>query len=246
MQALILAAGCGNRLRPLTDRVPKALVEVCGKPLLIHALDCLSERNISEVIIVVGDKKNVLVERIGFLYKGMKIIYVDNPRFQETNNVYSFWLARPYIREDLIMLECDLYYRRSLIDLVLSGKGAANILVSPFNASVMDGTVVSADANDRVLALTIKRDQNKGFDYSNQLKTVNIYYFGKEFICNRYFPLVELYISTQQVNSYYELVLGSLIYWGNDDIRVIRVTGDNWCEIDTIEDLGMANKKFID
>ena len=65
MQALILAAGCGKRLRPLTDYVPKSLVEVNGIPLLVNALECLSGRGIEEVLIVIGDKKDIIVERLG-------------------------------------------------------------------------------------------------------------------------------------------------------------------------------------
>lgn len=79
MQALILAAGCGKRLRPLTDYVPKSLVEVNGIPLLVNALECLSGRGIEEVLIVIGDKKDIIVERLGFRYKEMKIVYIVVP-----------------------------------------------------------------------------------------------------------------------------------------------------------------------
>lgn len=244
MQALILAAGCGKRLRPLTDHLPKSLVEVCGKPLLINALDCLSDRGISEVIIVVGDKKDMIIQRIGFQYNGMKIIYVDNPRYLETNNVYSFWLARNYIHDDVIMLECDLYYRRFLIDKMLTGEGEANILVSPFNKETMEGTVITADQDKRALFLIIGRDQYPRYDYTDKLKTVNVYFFRKEFICNNYFPLVDVYIQRQQVNSYYELVLGGLIYWKNNDIRIVEIDAKEWCEIDCLADLQLAEEKF--
>lgn len=244
MQALILAAGCGNRLRPLTDHVPKSLVEVCGKPLLVNALENLSGRGITEVIIVVGDKKEYIVQRIGFQYKEMKIVYVDNPCYKETNNVYSFWLARHYMHEDVIMLECDLFYKRTLIERILQGEGEANILASPFNRETMDGTVIAKNEEGQVTALTIKRDQYPGFDYTDKLKTVNVYYFRKEFICHSYFPLIETYIQSQQVNSYYELVLGGMIYWKNSDIRVVEIDENDWCEIDTLADLETAEEKF--
>ena len=156
MQALILAAGCGKRLRPLTDYVPKSLVEVNGIPLLVNALECLSGRGIEEVLIVIGDKKDIIVERLGFRYKEMKIVYIDNPRYQETNNIYSFWLARNYVHDDVVMLECDLFYRRSLIDRILEGEGECNILVSPYRSESMDGTVVTMDKVGTVKSLVIK------------------------------------------------------------------------------------------
>lgn len=244
MQALILAAGSGQRLRPITDTVPKSLVKVNGISLLENALQHLSHRDISEVIIVVGDKKEKVVAAIGYEYGGMRIIYVENPLYNVTNNVYSLWLARNYIHGDLLMLECDLFYRRSLIDEVLSGKADCNILVSPFDKSCMNGTVVTADPEGRVTSLVIKRDQTGRYDYSDKLKTVNIYFFRKAFVLDCYFPAIETYIKTQSVQSYYELVLGSLIYFGNNDIRIVPVSKDEWKEIDDMEDLKIAEAYF--
>mgnify|MGYP000144625588 CR=1 FL=1 len=244
MQALILAAGCGKRLRPLTDYVPKSLVEVNGIPLLVNALECLSGRGIGEVLLVVGDKKEMIVDRLGFRYKEMRIVYIDNPLYLETNNIYSFWLARPYVHDDVVMLECDLFYQRSLVDRVFDGDGECRILVSPFNREVMDGTVVTVDGGNQVKSLTIKREQGAGFDYSDKFKTVNIYWFNKDFILNKLFPFVETYVKQQSVNSYYELVLGGLIYWGNSDIRAVCVDEVEWCEIDDMEDLKKAEKKL--
>lgn len=244
MQALILAAGCGKRLRPLTDYVPKSLVEVNGIPLLVNALECLSGRGIEEVLIVVGDKKDIIVERLGFRYKEMRIVYIDNPRYQETNNIYSFWLARNYVHDDMVMLECDLFYRRSLIDRILEGKGECNILVSPYRSESMDGTVVTMDKEGCVKSLVIKRDQGEGFDYADKFKTVNVYTFKRNFIENKFFRFVDTYVQHQGVNSYYELVLGGLIYWGNADIRAVEISADEWCEIDDMEDLKRAEEKF--
>lgn len=244
MQALILAAGCGNRLRPLTDHVPKSLVEVNGIPLLVNALDCLSERGIQEVLIVVGDKKDMIISRLGFKYKEMRIVYIDNTAYLETNNIYSFWLARDYIKDDVIMLECDLFYRRNLIDKILEGEGDCRMLVTPFNEEYMDGTVVTIDDSNQVKSLIIKCNQVGKFDYSDKLKTVNVYWFKKEFIKNKLLHFIDTYIRTQSVNSYYELVLGGIIYWGNNDIRAVTVAETEWSEIDDIEDLEKANIKF--
>lgn len=244
MQALILAAGCGRRLRPLTDSIPKALVEINGVPLLCNALDCISGRGVAEVVLVVGDKKELIVQRVGHQYKGMKITYVENPLYNETNNVYSLWLARNYIHDDLIMLECDLFYGRPLIDSALSGNAECNILVSPFNAETMDGTVVNVAQDMIVDALIIKRFQTEGVDYSQMYKTVNIYTFTQDFFCNKFMPAIDTYIATQGANSYYELVLGSLVYFGNNNIKAINVDEDDWSEIDNLEDLKRVEHKL--
>ncbi len=246
MQALILAAGYGRRLRPLTDTCPKSLVEVNGIPLLVNALNCISDRDVSEVLVVVGDKKDIIVSRIGHEYKGMKITYIENPRYRETNNVYSLWLAGNYIYDDVIMMECDLFYNRSLIDSIINSTGDCNILVSPFNPDTMDGTVVLATEDNDVTELIIKRDQTPElYACTNMLyKTVNIYRFGKDFITGKFMPAIDNYVKTQSVNSYYELVLGSLIYYRNDKIKAVVVEGSEWNEIDDINDLKRAEEKF--
>lgn len=243
MQAIILAAGFGQRLAPITEDIPKALIEVNNKPLLENALDHLSKFNIDEVIIVVGHLREKIMERIGARYKGMRITYVDNPLHRETNNVYSFYLAKNYIKDDVIMLECDLFFDRLLIERVVNSQADCNILVSPFNKETMDGTVILTEG-DKAKALIIKKHQQKDFDYSGYMKTVNVYKFRKDFILNHLMPAVSTYVKHESVNSYYELVLGSLIYYGNSDIRVVVTEEDTWAEIDDVEDLKRAEEKF--
>jgi choline kinase len=240
MQAIILAAGVGKRLQPLTNHKPKALIEVNGRSLLDNALDHLSGRDIEEVVIVVGDKKEQIINALGQSQRGMRIIYVENPVYDKTNNVYSLWLAREYINQDTILLECDLYYQRELIDTILAGEGEANILASPYDKHTMSGTIIAANDEGRAQALIIKRDQKPELDYSCMLKTVNVYKFRNDFIVTKFLPAIDLYVRTQSDQSYYELVLGSLIYFGNDDIRLIQIDSAKWCEIDDPEDLRRA------
>lgn len=244
MQALILAAGLGKRLKPLTDKMPKSLIEVNGKPILINILDHLSDRDIHEVLLVVGDKKDMIINSVGHYYKNMKITYIENPIFDKTNNVYSFWLAKNYIHEDLLMLECDLFFKRNLIDIILQGLADCNILVSRFDKETMDGTVVEIDNENNVKSLIIKKFQDDRFNYNDKMKTVNIYLFRKKFIIDQFLPMIELYVRTQSVNSYYELVLGSLIYFKNADIKAIEIDQSQWCEIDNLMDLKRAETSF--
>lgn len=240
MQAMILAAGFGKRLRPLTEQMPKCLVPVKGKPLLLNALDCLSRFDISEVILVVGHRKGDVMNAVGHEYHGMKITYVENPEYETTNNVYSFYLAKNYIRDDCLLLECDIYYTYDLIEQLLTGKAECNILVSPFDKATMNGSVVFCDDGDRAKGLYVKRDQGPDFDYTGALKTVNAYLFRGSFLQKVLFPQLEVYLQTQGVNSYYELVIGGLIYYGNSDIRVLRIDANRWYEIDDQDDLARA------
>ena len=114
MQGLILAAGMGRRLGKKTEDNTKCMIEVGGKRLVAHALDSFVElvekgESISRVVLVIGYKGDNVIKEIGDDYKGIKIEYVDNPIYDKTNNIYSLWLARDYLKkDDTILLESDL------------------------------------------------------------------------------------------------------------------------------------------
>lgn len=244
MQAIILAAGYGSRLKPLTDKEPKALTEVNGVPLLVNALNLLAKNHITETIIVVGYMKEKIIRKIGYEVNGMKITYVENNRFDTSNNIFSFYLAKEYIKEDVLLLEGDLYYNDELIKTIIEEEEDCNILVSKYNEKTMDGTIICCDEENNVKLLLTKKQQNQFSIYPNQFKTVNVYKFKKEFITNIFLPQIELYIKTQNMESYYELVLGAIIYFGNNTVKIVIIDESQWAEIDDINDLALAEQKF--
>ena len=240
MQGLILAAGKGRRLGEYTREIPKVMLEVNGKSLMLYALDRLSEQRVTETIIVVGYKKEYILEKWGTEYKGMKLRYVENDQYETTNNVYSFFLATKYIHEELLMVEGDLLFAKNVLDCAVSNKHDCNIVVSKYNYATMNGTVVRSDGN-KAISLTVKMFQQEGFDYENVWKTVNIYYFSESFI-RKFARMLEMYVETGNLSNYYELVLGALIYLGDDDIRIVPVDENEWFEIDDENDLTIARK----
>ena len=242
MKALILAAGFGKRLQPITNTVPKSMVEVNGKPLLVNALNILCDLGILEIGIVVGHKAEFIKEKIGFEWNGAKISYYENARYLETNNVYSLYKALDFCDDDMLMLECDLFYKKQMIQELMEGKGECSILVSPFNKETMDGTVIECEG-DKAASLILGKWQNESFDYSACYKTVNMYKFSKGFV-QKYARLIKWYVTNMGENSYYEKVLGSMMYLKENDFRVVKVPESMWCEIDDAADLERAKKKF--
>lgn len=244
MKALILAAGFGKRLRPITDKIPKSMVEVNGVPLLVNALNNLVDCGISDIGIVVGHMAEYVRNSIGTEYRGAKITYYENARYLETNNVVSLFTAEKFMDDDVLLLECDLFYRKEMLQQLIDGKGDCTILVSPFDEETMDGTVIRVD-NDKASELFLGKWQEEGFDYTNMKKTVNLYKFSKEFMAGKYMPLIRWYVENMSENSYYEKVLGALIYLRECDVQVVEVPAEMWCEIDDINDLDRAHKKFF-
>ncbi len=236
MQAIILAAGKGERLKPLTDVIPKCMVKIKNKPLIYNALDILAASNkFDEVLIVCGYLAEVVQTSIGSTYCGMKIRYINNHKFNTTNNVYSLYLVDNWVKEDCLLLECDLYYEQDAIDTIISGNADCNILVSPFNRNKMDGTIIIAEGNT-ARELIIKAHQYTNREYKDAYKTVNIYKFKEAFFNRKLMPALRNYVKTGNLQSYYELVIGGLIYYRNDNIQINILNESRWFEIDDIQD----------
>lgn len=244
MQALILAAGSGKRLDPLTEDLPKALVEVNGTPILVNALNNLKSAGISLVIIVVGHLKEKIIQRIGYEFNGLHIAYVVNDAYGTTNNIYSLWLARDMINDDVLLLECDLFFKGDLLEAVMKDDSECAILTSDYNGKTMNGTVITIDPDNNVDSMILKMDQKTGLDLSQCKKTVNIYRMKKQFMKNKFMPAIDLYVRTQDVSSFYEIVLGALVYFKNSVIKAVNVPESMWFEIDDIEDLRRAEKRL--
>ncbi len=243
MKALILAAGFGKRLRPITDTIPKSMVEVNGTPLLCNALNNVTACGITEIGIVVGHMADYIRGQIGNEWNGVPVRYFENKRYLETNNVVSLAEAAAFCDDDMLMLECDIYYHKEMIEKLMAGGGECSILVSPFNPATMDGTVIRVDG-DSAVELILGKWQGEDFDYSGTRKTVNMYRFTKEFVRDKYMPLVLWYVRCMGENSYYEKVLGSLMYYRECDMRVVEVPEEMWCEVDDAEDLARARARF--
>ena len=242
MKALILAAGYGRRLQPITNKIPKSMVEINGTPLLVNALNNLVGIGVNEIGIVVGHMAEYIKAEIGEEWKGVPIHYYENKRYLETNNVVSLYHAIDFCNDDMLMLECDIYYHKEMLEKLKEGKGDCAILVSPFNPLTMDGTVVQV-RGEKACELVLGKWQDKSFDYIGTKKTVNMYRFTKEFAI-RYAQLIKWYVENMGESSYYEKVLGSLIYLQECDIRVVEVPEEMWCEVDDAEDLARAKRRF--
>ncbi len=118
MQAVILAAGMGSRLNSMTGGGSKALVEIGGRPLLLHTLEALADHGIGPVLVIVGHEAHALQEVIGD-----RAEVLLNERFAETNSLYSLWLARDWIKGPFVLLNCDLFFDPAILDDLLEQTG---------------------------------------------------------------------------------------------------------------------------
>jgi len=107
VKAIILAAGKGTRMMPLTQKRPKPLLKIANKPILEYDLDALHGL-VDEVLIVVGYKKEMIMKYFGTKYKGMKITYVIQKDFCGTGN--AVLQCEPFVKGSFIVMNGDDIY----------------------------------------------------------------------------------------------------------------------------------------
>lgn len=110
MRAIILAAGLGTRLRPLTLTTPKALTVVNGKPMLETQVEYLQEIGIEEIIVVTG----YLAEKFDYLREKYGVTLIHNDKYDVYNNIYTMYLVREYL-QDVYVIDGDNYLHRNFL-----------------------------------------------------------------------------------------------------------------------------------
>jgi histidinol-phosphate/aromatic aminotransferase/cobyric acid decarboxylase-like protein/choline kinase len=246
MKAIILAAGYGNRMRPLTDNLHKTLLEVGGQTIIDRIIVCLLKNKISEIIVATGYLSDQLESHLLKTYPQINFKFVHNPRFHETNNIYTLSLVMDSINidDDIILIESDLVCDSMIIRRIINSEHSNVALVDKFRSG-MDGTVVAI--RDGVITNIIPPHlQNINFDFSDKYKTLNIYKFSKEFCNTTFRKLLSYYAKIIDDNCYYELILGILIYLQRETIHVEIINGEKWSEVDDPNDLCVANYMFAE
>lgn len=244
MQAVILAAGMGKRLKELTKDNTKCMVQVNGVALIDRLLTQLSRLDLTRVIIVVGYKGENLVEHIGDRYAGrLNIEYVENPIYDKTNNIYSLALTKDKLLEDdTLLIESDLILDDRMFSLIMENPHPNIALVAKYQ-TWMDGTMVRIDDEHNVVNFVPK----KAFKYSDvefYYKTVNLYKFSKDFLQHKYVPFLDAYCAALGNNEYYEQVLRVICMLDNSDLKALPISNERWYEIDDIQDLDIAEALF--
>lgn len=244
MQAIILAAGMGKRLKNLTQNNTKCMVAVNGVTLIDRMLHQIEKKHLSRIVIVIGYQGKKLVDYIETLGIKTPIVYVNNSIYEKTNNIYSLALAKDYLcQEDTLLFESDLIFEDSVIDILLNDSRETLALVDKYE-SWMDGTCVKLNSEDKIEEFVPKK-KFKFNEINKYYKTVNIYKFSKYFSNTYYVPFLNAYQSALGENEYYEQVLRVITMLDAPEIKAKRLQGELWYEIDDIQDLDIATSMFI-
>jgi NDP-sugar pyrophosphorylase family protein len=239
--AVLLAAGIGSRLGPLTAALPKCLVAVSGLPILERQLRALEAHGFERLLIVTGYKAEMLRAYLGERFGGVAIEYLFSPLYATTNNLYSLWLTRELIDEPFLLLESDVVFDEALLAPLLAPDRIAVSRQLPW----MSGTTVTLDGKGRVDAFYPPPPGIYGEHCrdANHFMAVNICSLARETwgaVCER----LDRYVAAGRTGFFYESVFEELAAEGAMSPKAVIFPAERWYEIDTPVDLAAAELMF--
>jgi len=234
--ALLLAAGTGTRLQPMTLDAPKCLTNIGGVPILERLVNNLLAQGFERLVVVIGHLGDRIQEFLRQCTGDMRVDYIFNPDYRTTNNIYSLWLARKQIREPFLLVESDLVFHARMLNDMLQPDKIAISRILPW----MNGTTVELGSKKRVTSFHFGGDI---CDDAHQYKTVNLYSLS----LNSWSKIEERlsrYVSESRLGKYYETVFAEMVADGTLCFDAIFFDADQWYEIDTKADLRQADNLF--
>ncbi|AGF59130.1 MULTISPECIES: CTP--phosphocholine cytidylyltransferase [Clostridium] len=150
MRAILMAAGMGTRLRPLTENTPKSLIEVNGMSLLERQILNLRECGINEIIVLTG----YLHEKFDDIVKKYNLIKVVNEKFDVYNNIYTMYLVRQYLN-DAFVIDADNYITKNFLP---KAKPTTSIYYSACKENIVGEWILKYDDNGRIFGVDIGKE----------------------------------------------------------------------------------------
>ena len=116
MRAVLLAAGRGTRLENYAGGVPKCLIDVGGRPLIVHTVEALLRHGVQEIAVVVGYLADWVIKQL----EAYPVSYFHNPFYDRTNSIASLWFAREFLQdEEIVVMNADVYLEEEALPVVL-------------------------------------------------------------------------------------------------------------------------------
>lgn len=229
MQAIILAAGRGSRLKQSNKENPKALIQLDQTHLVEYQISILRYFGVNDICIVVGYEGEIIRSVVGD-----QCHYIENTKYADTNSLYSLWLARNWVNDDLIVINSDVLAHPNIFWHLAGNSG--NTLVYDSTSDVDDESMKVELAGDKL------RRISKSFAVIENSKgeSLGILKF-KAAETTLLFREVEEALKTGGVNQWAPAAFDG--FARENTITCIDIAGLPWVEIDYVEDLDNAKEK---
>jgi histidinol-phosphate/aromatic aminotransferase/cobyric acid decarboxylase-like protein/choline kinase len=247
MKAILLVAGMGTRIKPLTDSVPKCLIAVNGRPILFNALNILERQGVDETLLVIGHLRHKIQAAVGERWGKMAVRYVENSIYDKTNTSYSLRLAlkEMALPATLLILEGDVFFEPAMLADLIRHRHRNLTALEPWNPS-FKGTFVAVDPAGRVVQWWHQSHQPEGFNLRDKYKTINIHKFSRGFVKDTLLPVLDRHVEIHNGKAPMEYVMREIVTAQRSPIRAWINRDRKWFEIDDAGDLEKAEALFRD
>jgi choline kinase len=238
MIGVILAAGVGSRLRPMTNDKPKCLVTTAGKTILEYQLDAYKEAGIEELVIVLGYESQAVKDYLKY-NKDFKIRIIENEIYEETNNMYSFYLTRDYVEGKAFVLNnADLSIESNLVaDMIADTReDLVAVDVGMFNDESMK---VSINEDGFISDISKQVPKEKAVGCS-----IDFYKFSEKSSLRFFQEMKTIIESDKNLKDWTEVAMQRLFHSQALHFNVFDIDGLAWVEIDNYEDLALSDEIF--
>jgi len=239
MKAVILAAGVGSRIKPLTDNCPKSLLKVRDNTILGMMISHIQDCGIDEIIVVIGYLKEQIKDYVKTEFPDLNVSFVTNDKYAETNTGYSLMLAKDLIQDSgFIKFDADVVFDKEILKKLIECK-QENCLCIDKNIDLdAEEIKVIIDNKNRILKVNKTVNPNDAFGES-----IGIEKISKE-TAKLLFEKLELMMQDKKNHQeYYESAYERLIK-KNVPFYALDISGLKWVEIDTREDFDLGIKIF--
>lgn len=234
MKAVIIAGGQGKRLLPYTEKIPKCLVKVANKSVIDYQLEVLDQCGITEIAIVTGFGDKFVRDHLNS--NGIKATIIENKDYESTNNAYGIWLARDYVKdseEGFLLINSDLIFPKDMLKFLIDNKEKDGIIIEETSDPDSDMVKIKMEG-DNIVAMSkdILPEDTVG-------EAVGPVKFSKEG-GKAFMDFIGSFINKGQLNHWFFYMLGDFARsrW----FAGIKNPGFRWAEIDTPEDLKIAEE----
>ncbi|MEM9256987.1 MAG: HAD-IIA family hydrolase [Pseudomonadota bacterium] len=238
MIGIILAAGIGSRLRPMTNTKPKCLVTSAGKPILQYQIDGYIKAGIEELVIVVGYESDAIRNFCKHI-KGVNIHIVDNHDYETTNNMYSLYLVREYVKDQgFILNNADLTIDNTIIE-TLAGCDAPDAIAVDRSLYNEESMKLSVDDGGRVIDISKEVPEQQSYGCS-----IDFYKFSPQASVTFFDEISRIIEAEKNLKDWTEVAMQRLMHNGAIDFQPCDISGKSWVEIDNYEDLALSDRVF--
>jgi choline kinase len=238
-KALILAAGMGSRIGPLTSDCPKTLLEVGGITILERMLDNILACGIDEFVVVLGFLHERIRQFVDDTFPDLDVQFVVNDRYRETNTGYSLMLATELLEgSPFVKFDGDVVFEKAILQQLLASSDENCLCIDRnIQLDAEEVKVILADGT-RVLRASKSVAPEDAIGESIGIEKIGA--------SSAKVLATELRLMMQDVDNFQEYYEGAYerLIENDTNFHAVDITGLDWCEIDTLRDLETAGKLF--